>query len=309
MNPTDRAEFWGAGMLGIPGMFWGAGALVVIGLFLWLGLPALLKTFGLHPDYDGPAYRLPGKRALIITTSHATLDRPGKASGKATGVFGSELTLPYYTFLDAGMSVDVASIRGGEIPIEPDSFRWFLATPADRRYQQDAEFQRKTQQSQAVATVDFSQYDIIFLAGGWGAAYDLAQSDALGRGISAAWAAGRVVGGVCHGPLGLLKATDTDAKPLIRGRQLTAVTDAQIRQLGITFTPQHPERDLRAAGARFESTPALLDIFAQHVVVDGRLVTGQNQNAGIPTAQAMLRVAGGQAIAMDSPMASRQPIH
>jgi len=31
------------------------------------------------------------------------------------------------------------------------------------------------------------------------------------------------------------------------------------------------------------------------VVVDGRLVTGQNQNAGVATAQEMMRVAGGEA--------------
>jgi putative intracellular protease/amidase len=34
-------------------------------------------------------------------------------------------------------------------------------------------------------------------------------------------------------------------------------------------------------------------VFANRVVVDGRLVTGQNQNAGAETAQAMMRVAGG----------------
>ena len=116
----------------------------------------------------------------------------------------------------------------------------------------------------------------------------------LGRGISAAWAAGRVVGGVCHGPLGLLKAVDTDGQPLVRGKHLTAVTDLQVQQLGINFTPQHPERDLRAAGALFESASAVRDFLAQHVVVDGRLVTGQNQNAGIPTAQLMMKAAGGE---------------
>ena len=36
----------------------------------------------------------------------------------ATGVFGSELTVPYYAFLDAGMEVDVASPRGGDIPFD-----------------------------------------------------------------------------------------------------------------------------------------------------------------------------------------------
>ena len=38
--------------------------------------------------------------------------------GKATGVYASEMTEPYYTFLDAKMEVDIASVQGGGIPIE-----------------------------------------------------------------------------------------------------------------------------------------------------------------------------------------------
>ncbi len=271
----------------------GAMALAIF-LFFWLGLPAVLQALGLHPVYNGPRYRLPGKRALIVTTSHGTLNKPGQTDGKATGVFASEMTAPYYAFLDAGMQVDVASIQGGVIPIEPDSLRWFLASPADKRYLKDAELQAKTRRSPALAQVDFSRYDVVFLAGGWGAAYDLGRSAELARGVSSAWAAAKVVGGVCHGPLGLLHATDTDGSALVRGKHLTAVTNRQIEELGIEFTPEHPERDLRAAGALFESASAWRDIFAQHVVADGRLVTGQNQNAGEATAQRMMRIAGGQ---------------
>ena len=278
-----------------PDAIWGVSAAAGLALFLWLGLPRTLKSLGLHPDYQGPSFHLPGKRALIITTSHATLDRPGRAGGKPTGVFGSELTQPYYTFLDGGRRVDVSSLRGGQIPIEPDSFRWFIACAQDRRYLGDPELQRQTQQSIPLSAVDFKLYDIIFLSGGWGAAYDLAQSEALGEGITQAWASGAVIGGVCHGPLGLLQARDETGKPLVEGRKLTAVTDAQVRQLGITFTPKHPEREMRAAGGRFEAETKLLDIFSQHVVVDGRLVTGQNQNAGVATAQEMMRAAGGKA--------------
>ena len=261
-----------------------------IALLLWLGLPATLRALGLHPDYRGTTYALPGGRALIVTTSQATLG-PG---GKATGVFGSEMTAPYYAFVDGGLQVDVASIAGGEIPIEPVSLRWFIATPSDRRYLKDAAFQAKVKQSLKIDAVDFAAYDIVFLAGGWGAAYDLGTSPVLGKKITEAWAAGRVVGGVCQGPLGLLLATDADGAPLPKGRHLTAVTDRQVAQLGIQATPLHPERELRAAGAQFESANAFLDVFADHTVVDGRLVTGQNQNAGVRTAQAMLRAAGGR---------------
>lgn len=264
-----------------------------LALFLWLGLPAMLTAFGLHPAYRGPSYTLRGGRALVVTTSHATLGD----GGKATGVFGSEMTAPYYEFMDAGMSVDVASIRGGQIPIEPDSFRWFLAAPSDKRYLQDPVFQAKVKNSLRIEALDFTQYDIIFLAGGWGAAYDLGTSAVLGEQITHAWAADRVVGGVCHGPLGLLLARDAAGQPLVKGKHLTAVTNRQVKQLGITITPQHPERELRAAGALFESASRTLEPFANLTVVDGRLVTGQNQNAGVETAQMMLRAAGGQPVA------------
>lgn len=275
-----------------------ASALLGFGVVVRFGLPVLLASLGLHPRYEGPRHRLPGKRALVVATSHATLDRPaqGAGEGKPTGVFASEMTAPYYAFLDAGMTVDVASIRGGAIPIEPVSLRWPLASPDDRRYLGDEQLQAKTRRSPAIADIDFASYDIVFLAGGWGAAYDFAQTEALDRGISTAWARGAVVGGVCHGPLGLLHALDEHGEPLVRGRRLTAVTDRQVAQLGIDFTPMHPERDLRAAGAHFECSHALRDVFAQHVVADGRLVTGQNQNAGTATAQRMLKVAGGQEI-------------
>lgn len=39
----------------------------------------------------------PGKRALIITNSHAVLAAPGETEEKATGVFDSAMTHPYYT--------------------------------------------------------------------------------------------------------------------------------------------------------------------------------------------------------------------
>ena len=118
---------------------------------------------------------LPGKRALIITTSHGVLAAPVETEGAATGVFGSEMTHPYYTFLDGGMAVDIASIEGGEIPIDPSSFYFMIKTPEDERYLNDPIAQAKVKNSIPIADVDVEQYDVVFISGGWGAAYDLAQ--------------------------------------------------------------------------------------------------------------------------------------
>ena len=95
---------------------------------------------------------------------------------------------------------------------------------------------------------------------------------------------------MCHGPLGLLKATAPDGRPLVEGRRVSAVTDKQVRELGIESTPQHPERELRASGARFESVTARRAPLANHGVVDGNLVTGQNQNAGPMVAREMMQI-------------------
>ncbi|MDP3231261.1 MAG: type 1 glutamine amidotransferase domain-containing protein [Myxococcales bacterium] len=265
------------------------GGLVALAGLLALALPALLQRAGLHPEYEGQRYLLPGARALLITTSH---DQLGEG-GRATGVAASELTAPYYELLDGRVEVDIASVRGGAIPFDPMTLGRLIRTHFDERYLEDPTAQKKTLNSLRIDDLDFSRYDIIFLAGGWGAAYDLGQSEVLGRKISEAWAAGKVVGGVCHGPLGLLQARDESGNPLVKGRRVTGVTDKQVEELGISITPMHPERELRAAGAQFEGATAFRDFFANHIVVDGRLVTGQNQNAGAEVANLMMKVAGG----------------
>lgn len=263
-----------------------AGILVGVIALIAAFLPQILSLIGFHPHYDRVEYDLEGTRALIIATNHDTLGDP--EDGVATGVYGSELTIAYYEFLDAGMTVDVASIEGGAIPFEPVSLRWPLATPADYRYLDDEDAQNKTTNSLKIEDIDFTDYDIIWLAGGWGAAYDLGFSPVLGEKITEAHAEGILLGSVCHGALGFLMAEDVDGSPLVEGRTMTGVTDKQVEELGIGITPQHPETELRRMGANFVSNTAFRDFFATYVAVDDNIVTGQNQNSSGETAQTLL---------------------
>jgi len=257
-------------------------------------LPNILHQAGLHPDYkEARDYDLTGKKALVITTSHGVLNAPGETEGKPTGVFASEMTVPYYEFQDAGMEVDIASIKGGQIPIDPQSFIFFIKSDADKRYQDDEGFQNKVANSMKIDDVDFTKYDAVWLAGGWGAAYDLGQSDVLGKKISEAYYAQTpMIGSVCHGALGLIQAKDTLGNYLITGRTMTGVTDKQLQELGITITPLHPETELRKKGVNFQSNTGNRDMLQTITVVDeeGRFVTGQNQNSGHETAQKMMAI-------------------
>ncbi len=269
------------------------GLLALTVAILVMAAPSIVHALGMHPDYEGPTYKLLGKKALIIATNHGVLNKPGETTGDPTGVMASEFTHPYYGFLDAGMDVDVASIQGGVIPVDPQTLGRMVITSEDRRYLEDPVLQGKIKNSIKIDDLDFTQYDAIFIAGGWGAAYDLGYSEKLGEKISESYFAKRpIIGSVCHGALGLIKAKDEKGKPIIADRKMTGVSDKQIKELGISMTPMHPETELRKAGALYESSTAFRDMFATHVVVDDekRFVTGQNQNSGHVTVHRMMEI-------------------
>ena len=72
---------------------------------------------------------------------------PPATTGKLTGVFASELTVPYYEFTDSGIEVDLASINGGKIPIDPESFFYVVKTSSDNRYLEDPILKDKVKNS------------------------------------------------------------------------------------------------------------------------------------------------------------------
>jgi putative intracellular protease/amidase len=260
-----------------------------------LALPSILNFAGLHPKFDGETFNLQGKKALIIATNHGVLNKPGEVGGKPTGLFLSELSIPYYDFNKSNIKVDIASIKGGKIPIEPVPF--FIETAEDKRFKKDQETMNLLQNSIPIKDIDFTEYDIIFISGGWGAAYDLGFSELLGRKISNAYYSSQaIIGGVCHGVLGFINAKNLDGDPLIAGRKMTGVTDKQLKELGIFFTPQHPEEELKKAGVIFKSETAFRDVFATLTVVDDekRFVTGQNQNSGHVTAYRIMEILNSQ---------------
>lgn len=274
-------------------MNWKKKRLITAGILLFMValtvifLPQILKSFGYHPDYEKVSYSFKDKKVLIITTSHGVLGE----TGQATGVYPSEMTIPYYEFLDAGLQVDIASMKGGEIPIEPIGLKFPMKSHQDKRYLTDDVAKEKTKESLKIDDIDFLNYDIIFMAGGWGASYDLGTSEVLGNKITAAHANGILLGSVCHGVLGFLMAKDTaTGRPLVEGRKMTGVTDKQVEELGISITPMHPETELRKHGAIFKSNTGFRDFFATLTVVDGHIVTGQNQNSSGETAQVLLKM-------------------
>ena len=72
-------------------------------------------------------------KILMVLTSH---DKLGN-TGRKTGFWLEEFAAPYFTFLDAGATVTVASPKGGQPPLDPVSDTPEGQTESTRRFKQD----------------------------------------------------------------------------------------------------------------------------------------------------------------------------
>lgn len=218
------------------------------------------------------------KKVLIVVTNHAVLGE----TGVETGYFLSEVAHPWQVFTEAGYSVEFASPTGGYAPMDPKSFD--LEDPINREFWHTLSVVEKVFMTQDLSTLDLEAYAAIFFAGGHGTMWDFAESDAVARSIETVYARGGVVGAVCHGPAALLKA-EIDGKPLVHGKRVAGFTNAEESAVELTdAVPFLLETELRALGAEFVAA----ENFQTNVVVDGRLVTGQNPASAEKSAEAIV---------------------
>ncbi len=212
-------------------------------------------------------------KILMILTSQASMGEM-ENGGTPTGVWFEELSTPYYAFVDAGVEVDVASVKGGMVPIDPHSLQGDGKNPPSvERFLKDRTAMGKIEGSIALESVSAGAYDAVFLPGGHGTMWDLPKSTALAELLSAAWTGGKVVAAVCHGPAGLVNVKDASGQPIVAGHRVSAFTNAEEDAVGLTRkVPFLLESRLRDLGAHYESGPN----FLPYAVRDGQLVTGQN---------------------------------
>jgi len=209
-------------------------------------------------------------RILIVVTSHSSLG----STGRRTGYYLDEVAAPYYAFTDKGFTVDIASPAGGPAPVDPGSLTAAdEASSAAARFAKDAFAQDAVAQTLVLSEVDASSYEAVFVAGGHGVMWDLADDEALAAVVADVDARGGVIASVCHGAAGLVSARGADGRPLVAGRRIASFTDAEEVANGLAeVVPFLLESRLRALGADLVTAP----LWADNAVRDGNWVTGQN---------------------------------
>lgn len=211
---------------------------------------------------------------------------------ESTGFWFEELSAPYYVFTDAGKTVDLVTLTGGEAPVDARSLSENEDERAEnvKRFLADEQAMSKLRHTGRVADVNFDDYDAVFFPGGHGAVVDLPEDRELADKVARAFEAGKVIGAVCHGPGGLLGARTRDGRSILDGRRVNGFTNEEEEAVGLTGkVPFLLEDRMRELGGQFERGA----MFEPYAVRDGNLVTGQNPQSSEVTAKKVLEALGG----------------
>jgi putative intracellular protease/amidase len=220
---------------------------------------------------------------LVVITSHSQLGN----TGSKTGFWLEELASPYYTFLDQGAQVTLASPLGGQPPLDPKSDEKGFQTDSTKRFSKDGSAQKALATTLRLADVNVDDFDAIFYPGGHGPLWDLT-SDQYSIGlIQSFWAAEKPVGAVCHAPAVLLGCVDESGQALVKGKKVTGFSNTEEAAVELTdIVPFLLEDELQAKGGYYVKS----DDWSAFAVTDGLLVTGQNPASSEEVAKSLLQL-------------------
>jgi putative intracellular protease/amidase len=241
------------------------------------------------------------KRVALVIANPAI----STTTGWPVGFWWSELTHPYYEFVEAGYTAEIFSPDGGRCvgdsmsdPRDASGYSasdlismGFVATP------QLAALVENTDQ---VESIDVSRFDAIVVAGGQAPMFNFAGATGLHRKFVEFYEAGKVAAALCHGVAILRYARLGNGELLAKGKTVTGFAngeedfaDEAVWGMGLLPRGQHVmpwriEDELKQAGANFIQA-GLWRGFAYR---DGNLITGQQNFSGCETARLVIESLG-----------------
>jgi putative intracellular protease/amidase len=219
------------------------------------------------------------KKILFVVTSHATKG----STGQPTGYYLAEVSHAWDVLKNAGYEIDFVSPLGGKPPVDG----YNLNDAVNKAFVDDMVYQNKINNSLTPAQVQVSDYAAIYYAGGHGTMWDFADNTELAKIAATIYEAGGAIAAVCHGPSGLVNIKLSNGKYLIDGKKINGFTNEEEIAVKLeSIVPFMLETKLIERGAIFEKA----GLWQEKVVVDGRLVTGQNPASAKKVGEVLLKL-------------------
>ncbi|MCJ8274276.1 MAG: type 1 glutamine amidotransferase domain-containing protein [Psychrosphaera sp.] len=224
-------------------------------------------------------------KILIVLTSH---DKLGD-TGNKTGFWLEEFAAPYYVFIDAGTEVTLASVAGGQPPLDPTSAMTDYQTPDTHRFDEDKTAQQALATTLKLADINAADFDAVFYPGGHGPLWDLTDNKDSITLIENFVQANKPIAAVCHATAAFLNVKDEAGQWLVKDKSVTGFSNSEEAAVQLTdIVPFLLEDELKARGANYTAKAD----WAPFVTVDDGIITGQNPASSGPVAVELLTALG-----------------
>lgn len=201
------------------------------------------------------------------------------SNGDPTGVWLEEYAVPWTRLTAAGHDVTVASVAGGDVPVDPNS------EPSEEQAREWREASERLKGTPAFDAFSADDFDAVYLPGGHGTMFDMPDNERLHELLLRFDEQDKLLATVCHAPAVFGGMKRRDGESFVAGRRVTAFTDSEEHAVGGEGkVPFLLETRLRELGADVRTDGD----WASHVVVDGRLITGQNPQSSEAVAGKLL---------------------
>jgi len=231
-----------------------------------------------------------GKILMIVSNPSVS-----KQTGWPIGVWYAEVTHPYWVFSEAGYSVDVASLNGGEVKFDAfsdpeDASKYAAFDYISLGFKKDPSKMELMKNTKKLSTINPNDYKAVFVCGGQGPMYTMYKNAEIEKFFADFYSTGKPSAAICHGTCILLNTKLSNGKFLVEGKKWTGFASSEEQYadnyVGMKIQPFRIEDEARKmANSKFVVGAP----FSSFAVRDGNLITGQQQNSGAAAAELVVK--------------------
>ena len=153
-------------------------------------------------------------------------------TGWPIGVWYAELTHPFWVFNEAGYTVEIASLEGGEIKFDgfsdpEDASKYAAWDYVSLGFLKDPAKSTLLKNTLKLSTVNPKDYKAILVCGGQGPMYTFIDNTEIQKFFVDFYQTGKPTGAICHGTCILLKTKLPNGKYLVEGKKWTGFASSE----------------------------------------------------------------------------------
>lgn len=239
------------------------------------------------------AHGMPSKGKILMVVSSPAVS---EQTGWPIGFWAAELTHPLHVFQEAGYDVTLTSTEGGEVMMDAysdprDASGYSAHDVISLGYLQQDWFHEMLKTTSKLTDENPSEYDAIFLVGGQGPMYTYRGNESLDELFAAFFESGKPSAAVCHATTMLLEAENSKGELIVEDKTWTGFANAEEdfadEAVGQQIQPYRIEDE---AGKIPNTNFKVAGAFASYAIMDGNLITGQQQNSGAAAARLVVEL-------------------